>query len=168
MNQLTVSGYLTFLGICFHTLQFAGENIYIGDANFKSRRISSGHLTQLKCGFGTDYTHQGFRIFDQDLAGIRAFRIVYLTVSHWETLPSQSGLWTMAARNLVLQIGRPLFCLLRLKLLSLEPSPGDERWQHKRSLTCFLSSFSFLSLLFVPLFGASRPAPAWLHSVTDN
>ena len=60
MNQLTVSGYLTFLGICFHTLQFAGENNYIGDANFKSRRISAGHLTQLKCGFGTDYTHQRF------------------------------------------------------------------------------------------------------------
>ena len=48
MNQLTVSGYLTFLGICFHTLQFAGENIYIGDANFKSRRISAGHLTQMR------------------------------------------------------------------------------------------------------------------------
>lgn len=56
MNQLTVSCYLTFLGICFHTLQFAGENIYIGDANFKSGRISAGHLTH----FGTDYTHQGF------------------------------------------------------------------------------------------------------------
>ncbi|XP_015755316.1 PREDICTED: Golgi-associated plant pathogenesis-related protein 1-like isoform X2 [Acropora digitifera] len=25
MNQLTVSGYLTFLGICFHMLQFAGS-----------------------------------------------------------------------------------------------------------------------------------------------
>ena len=87
MNQLTVSGYLTFLGICFHTLQFAGENIYIGDADFKSRRISAGHLTQMRLWYGLYAPGVHFRIFDQDLAGIRAFRIVYLTVSHWETLP---------------------------------------------------------------------------------
>ena len=47
MNQLTVSGYLISLGIFFHTLQFAGENIYIGGAEFRSRRISAGHLMQM-------------------------------------------------------------------------------------------------------------------------
>ena len=47
----------------------------------------------------------------------------------------------MAAQNLVLLIGRLLFCLLPLKLLSLELLPDDERCQHKHSPT----SFSLLS-----------------------
>lgn len=64
MNQLTVPGYLISLGIMFfHTLQLAGENIYMGDAEFRSRRISSGHLIANAALVGIIHTRGSFQNF---------------------------------------------------------------------------------------------------------